>query len=63
MGLLLILAGIIMWSWIWSRIRHLTPSNDLSWVNENKFTAFAEIKGDDVILKNVRNFNWRTTKD
>jgi hypothetical protein len=48
---------------VWSRIRHLTPSNDLSWVNENKFTAYAEIEGDEVLLKNVRNFNWRTTKD
>ena len=63
MGLVLILAVTILWSWVWSRIRHLTPSNDLSWVNENKLTAFAEINGDDVILKNVRNFNWRTTKD
>jgi|TARA_B110000495_G_C22963588_1_gene564953 hypothetical protein len=45
------------------RIRHLTPSNDLSWVNENKYTAYAEINDDEVTLKNIRNFNWRTTKD
>ena len=63
MTLVLILSVTILLLWVWSRIRHLTPSNDLSWVNENKFTSFAEINGDDVILKNVRDFNWRTTKD
>ena len=59
---LFVLITIIIYS-IWSRIRHLTPSNDLSWVNENKYTAFAEINNDEVVLKNIRNFNWRTTKD
>ena len=63
MALVLILSVTILLLWVWSRIRHLTPSNDLSWVNENKFTSFAEINGDDIILKNVRDFNWRTTKD
>ena len=59
---LFILIIIIIYS-IWGRIRHLTPSNDLSWVNENKYTAYAEIKNDEVVLKNIRDFNWRTTKD
>ncbi len=62
-AVILIISVITLLLWVWSRIRHLRPSNDLSWVNENKYTAFAEIKGDDVVLKNVRNFNWRTTKD
>ena len=59
---LFVLITIIIYS-IWSRIRHLTPSNDLSWVNENKYTAYAEINNDEVVLKNIRDFNWRTTKD
>ncbi|MDP6293082.1 MAG: hypothetical protein QF610_04560, partial [Candidatus Thalassarchaeaceae archaeon] len=63
MTIVLVFVIAILLFWIWTRIRHLTPSNDLSWVNENKFTAYAEIKGDNVLLKNVRDFNWRTTKD
>mgnify|MGYP001030130135 CR=1 FL=1 len=63
MTIVLLFVIAILLFWIWTRIRHLTPSNDLSWVNENKFTAYAEIKGDNVLLKNVRDFNWRTTKD
>ena len=35
---LFILIIIIFYS-IWMRIRHLTPSNDLSWVNENKYVG------------------------
>ena len=54
MALVVILSVTILLLLVWSRIRHLTPSNDLSWVNENKFTSFAEINGDDIILKNVR---------
>ena len=63
MAIVLLFVIVILLFWIWTKIRHLTPSNDLSWVNENKFTAYAEIKGDNVLLKNVRDFNWRTTKD
>jgi hypothetical protein len=47
-ALALLFAVTILIFWVWSRIRHLTPSNDLSWVNENKFTAYAEIEGDEV---------------
>ena len=39
------------------------PSNERDWVTENGKIAFAEFKGEDVILKNVRNFKWRTTRD
>ena len=63
LGLSLLILSIIGIYSVWRRIRHLTPSNDLSWVNENKYIAYAEIDNDEVILKNVRDFNWRTTKD
>ena len=63
LGFTIFICIITVFYTIWSRIRHLTPSNDLSWVNENKYTAFAEINNDEVVLKNIRNFNWRTTKD
>ncbi len=59
---LIILALIVVYS-VWIRIRHLKPSNDLSWVNENKNIAYAEINDDEVVLKNIRAFNWRTTTD
>ena len=41
----------------------MSPSNDRSWVNDNRRLATVEIKGDKATIKNVRDFNWRTTKD
>tara|TARA_B100000676_G_C17812937_1_gene698422 strand:- start:16 stop:873 length:858 start_codon:yes stop_codon:yes gene_type:complete len=41
----------------------MSPSNDRSWVNDNKRLASVEIIGDKAHIKNVRDFNWRTTKD
>ena len=63
LGLALIILFLIGIYSVWIRIRHLKPSNDLSWVNENKYTAYSEINNDEVTLKNIRDFNWRTTKD
>ena len=34
-----------------------------SWVNDNQRLATVEISGDKVRIKNVRDFNWRTTRD
>ena len=39
------------------------PSNERNWVAENARMAYAEYQGDEVVLKNVRDFNWRTTRD
>ena len=39
------------------------PSNERDWVTENARMAYAEYQGDEVVLKNVRDFNWRTTRD
>ena len=41
----------------------MSPSNDRSWVNDNQRLATVEISGDKARIKNVRDFNWRTTKD
>ena len=41
----------------------MSPSNDRSWVNDNQRLATVEITGDKALIKNVRDFNWRTTKD
>ena len=45
--------------------RHLMlkPSNNRSWVNDNDRLANAEFDGDYVTIKNIRNFNWRSTRD
>ena len=39
------------------------PSNERDWVAENDRIAYAENEGDEVLLRNVRDFNWRTTRD
>ena len=47
---------------IWAIMRHLSlrPSNDRSWVNDNERQAEAEFNGDEVIVRNVRDFEWRS---
>tara|TARA_Y100000287_G_scaffold180783_1_gene176067 strand:- start:129 stop:986 length:858 start_codon:yes stop_codon:yes gene_type:complete len=54
-----ILGGII----ILRRHFAMSPSNDRSWVNDNQRLANIEIIGDKAHIKNVRDFNWRSTKD
>ena len=49
----------ILLSW-WSFI---TPSLDRDWAPELAQTLTGEIDGDKVTLRNVRNFNWRTSAD
>ncbi len=41
----------------------MSPSNDRSWVNDNQRLTNIEINGDKAHIKNVRDFNWRSTKD
>ena len=50
---------------IWLTLRHLSlrPSNDRSWVNDNERMATADFNGDEVTIRNVRDFNWRSTRD
>ena len=46
-------------------LRHLSlkPSNERDWVAENRRIAYAEFDGDEVTLRDVRDFDWRSTKD
>ena len=50
---------------IWLTLRHLSlrPSNDRSWVNDNERMATADFNGDEVTIRNVRDFNWRSNRD
>ena len=55
-------AGIVVYL-VLMRYLLLKPSNNRSWVNDNKRLANAEFEGDYVIIKNIRDFNWRSTRD
>ena len=41
----------------------MSPSNERSWVNDNERLTTVESEGDIAFFRNVRDFNWRTTKD
>lgn len=49
----------------WALVRHLRlrPSNERFWVNDNARIATAEFDGEKVTIRNVRDFEWRSTKD
>ena len=49
-----VLIGIVSW---WSSIR---PSDTRNWMPEVARKPLVTIKGDDVEIRNVRNFNWKT---
>ena len=59
---LLFITAIVL---IWLVTRHLSlkPSNERSWVNDNKRMSTAEFNGDEVTIRNVRDFEWRSTRD
>ena len=66
LGLPILLAsGMALSFLIWLILRHLSlrPSNDRSWVNDNERMATADFDGDMVTIRNVRDFNWRSTRD
>ena len=48
---------------VWIRVHRLRPSNDRSWVNDNERNATIEFDGDIAKITNLRDFNWRTSKD
>ena len=50
---------------IWAFVRHLSlrPSNDRSWVNDNERLTTAEFDDDEVTIRNVRDFEWRSNRD
>ena len=49
----------------WALVRHLRlrPSNERFWVNDNAKMATADFDGEKVTIRNVRDFEWRSTKD
>jgi len=59
LALILIILAIL----IFSRIYRLSPSNNRSWVNDNSRNAFVDFEEDIVKIKNIRDFNWRSTRD
>ena len=54
---------IILLAWLLKRHLSLRPSNERSWVNDNKKTAIAEFEDEEVTIRNVRDFDWRSTRD
>ena len=50
---------------LWAFVRHLSlrPSNDRSWVNDNERLTTAEFDDDEVTIRNVRDFEWRSNRD
>lgn len=52
-----ILAGLFAW---WAS---LAPSHDRDWADDVARLLEAEVRGDSVVLRNVRNFEWRTEGD
>jgi len=49
--------------WLILRYLRLRPSNQRSWVNDNERIATAEFDDDQVTIRNVRDFEWRSGKD
>ena len=59
----LTIIGLLSLLAIWIRVRRLRPSNHRSWVNDNSRNATIEFQGDIAKIKNIRDFDWRSTKD
>jgi len=57
--IVLVLAGVLVALW-WVSI---APSNDRAWAPDVARGVSAEIDGDDVVVHNVRNFDWRSDDD
>jgi hypothetical protein len=57
-----LLAGVTIF-WLVLRHLRLRPSNERSWVNDNERMATADFDGEGVIIRNVRDFEWRSNRD
>lgn len=49
--------GLLLW---WRRLR---PSNDRAWADDVAQTTSGSVEGNRVVLRNVRNFDWRSVTD
>lgn len=56
-GFALVFAGLLLW---WQQIK---PSNDRIWADDVAQMTSGEVTGNQVVLHNVRNFDWRTDTD
>ena len=56
---------LVVMALFWAIFRHLSlrPSNDRSWVNDNEKLTTAEFDDDEVTIRNVRDFEWRSNRD
>tara|TARA_B100001142_G_scaffold269337_1_gene274947 strand:+ start:28037 stop:28864 length:828 start_codon:yes stop_codon:yes gene_type:complete len=61
-SIIMAFAGVVV-SLLFIRYMMLKPSNDRSWVNDNDKLANADFEGDFVTIRNIRDFNWRSTRD
>ena len=59
----LTILGFLFLAAVWIRVHKLRPSNDRSWVNDNERNATIEFDGNIAKITNLRDFNWRTSKD
>ena len=59
----LTILGFLFLAAVWIRVHKLRPSNDRSWVNDNERNATIEFDGDIAKITNLRDFNWRSSKD
>lgn len=59
---LLVVVGCVVIALIF-RFMSMRPSTRRSWVNDNKRQVWADYHGDEVTIRNVRDFHWRTTRD
>jgi Domain of unknown function (DUF4105) len=60
LGYGLFVAIIAAWTLWWARLR---PAKTRNWVPENAYQATGAIVGDTLVVKNVRNLNWRTKRE
>jgi hypothetical protein len=58
--LIVVFAGFFLTMFWWLGIN---PSNERDWKPAFFYTAYAEIKGDHVVIRNVRNCDYRTEED
>jgi len=56
-GFALAFAGLLLW---W---QHIEPTNDQAWADDVAQMTSGEVTGHQVVLHNVRNFDWRTNTD
>jgi hypothetical protein len=60
--LAIIFASRLMWIW-WTRVRTEAPQLNREWVADCRGLGTATIDGPEIVIKDVRDFKWRTSRD